>query len=172
MSYNEGNVPGLNQLPSILLIWAGMMEFIPSMPLRIVLAQYGRIQTFLRHHHAQHDGPYGIERETLDTYTKSLGTGPLPELQLGAHQDLHTAGYCVVTYLLGVGDRHFDNIMLRAEGEEGRILTSMCRLQLTYPAVITGNLFHIDFGFILGADPKIFPPPFRLTTQALTTRSH
>lgn len=34
----------------------------------------------------------------------------------------------------------------------------------------SGNLFHIDFGFILGADPKIFPPPFKLTTQALLSR--
>ncbi len=53
----------------------GMVEFIPSEPLSKVLAQYGRnIQNFLRQHHADDTGPFGIEREALDIFIKSLGT--------------------------------------------------------------------------------------------------
>lgn len=53
------------------------------------------------------------------------------------------AGYSVITYLLGVGDRHLDNLLLTT----------------------SGNLFHIDFGYILGRDPKPLPPPMKLSKE-------
>lgn len=53
------------------------------------------------------------------------------------------SGYCVVTYILGIGDRHLENILINK----------------------LGRLLHIDFGYILGKDPKPYPPPMKLSKQ-------
>ena len=49
----------------------------------------------------------------------------------------------MITYLLGIGDRHLDNLLLSKDGK----------------------LIHIDFGYILGNDPKLFPPPMKLCPE-------
>ena len=53
------------------------------------------------------------------------------------------AGYTVATYLLAIGDRHLENLMVGKDG----------------------HMFHIDFGFILVNNPPMkgnFSPQIRI----------
>lgn len=53
------------------------------------------------------------------------------------------AGYSVMTFLLGVGDRHLDNLLILRDG----------------------RMFHIDYGYLMGRDPKGVAPMMRLTKE-------
>ncbi|XP_051175685.1 phosphatidylinositol 3-kinase catalytic subunit type 3 isoform X2 [Leptopilina boulardi] len=103
----------------------GFVQFIESTTVAEVLASEGSILSFFRKHHPSETGPYGVASEVMDTYVRSC------------------AGYCIITYVLGVGDRHLDNLLLTT----------------------SGKLFHIDFGYILGRDPKPLPPPMKLSKE-------
>lgn len=81
----------------------GLVQRIPSTSVAGVLKNYKQIAKFLDDKGAP-----------LDHYIKSC------------------AGYAVISYILGLGDRHLDNLLLTDDGK----------------------LFHIDFGYILGRDPK------------------
>ncbi len=106
---------------------SGIVQFVEdSKAISDILAEnQSSILNYLRSNNPDAAAPNGVRADAVDAFTKSC------------------AGYCVITYLLGVGDRHLDNIMVRKNGQ----------------------LFHIDFGFILGRDPKPYPPPFRLTRE-------
>nr|BAN65271.1 phosphatidylinositol 3- and 4-kinase domain containing protein [Babesia bovis] len=56
------------------------------------------------------------------------------------------AAYSAITYILGVGDRHNDNLIISR----------------------SGHVIHVDYGYILGADPKPLPAaPFKLSKELL-----
>lgn len=103
----------------------GLMQFIESTTVAEVLATEGSILNFFRKYNYCETDPLGVTPDVMETYLKSC------------------AGYCVITYILGVGDRHLDNLLLTKNG----------------------NLFHIDFGYILGRDPKPLPPPMKLSKE-------
>ncbi|KAG5438334.1 hypothetical protein PCANB_002822 [Pneumocystis canis] len=104
----------------------GIVQFIQSISLMSCLTEYhGSILAYFRSNNPDNSSELGVKAEVMDTYTKSC------------------AGYCVITYLLGVGDRHLDNLLLCPDG----------------------RFFHADFGFILGRDPKPFSPAMKLCKE-------
>ena len=50
----------------------------------------------------------GLPYQVMDTYVKSL------------------AGYSVITFLLGIGDRHLENVMIRVWSRSSRSLSQYC----------------------------------------------
>ena len=78
----------------------GMVQYVQSKSLATIMAENGNLQNYLRQEHADDGalGSYGIEAGVLDTFIRSC------------------AGYSVLTYVLGVGDRHLDNLMLAPDG--------------------------------------------------------
>lgn len=78
----------------------GMAQFIPSKTIAAIVSEHGTVLNYLRLHNPDEGsiGTSGVEPNVIDTFVRSC------------------AGYCVVTYLLGVGDRHLDNLLIAPDG--------------------------------------------------------
>lgn len=108
----------------------GLIEFVPNSTTIYDIVQDSKgkpynhnISNYLNSFNPPHPtNPNLIHPDVLDIFTRSC------------------AGYCVITYLFGVGDRHLHNVMIQE----------------------SGRFFHIDFGFLFGKDPKLGAPPFKL----------
>jgi phosphatidylinositol 3-kinase len=106
----------------------GFIQFIPNNSLSHILAKYNNsILAYLQTFNPDSTAHLGVNPQVMDNYVRSC------------------AGYCVVTYILGVGDRHLENLLLSKDG----------------------HFFHADFGYILGQDPKPFPPLMKLPIQII-----
>jgi len=104
----------------------GFIQFIDAMPISNILTnEFKGIKEYLRKYNPSDTDRHGIKAECMDSYVRSC------------------AGYMVITYILGIGDRHYDNILLTRDG----------------------RMFHIDFGYILGREPKPFQPVVKWTKE-------
>lgn len=109
----------------------GMVQFVPSMSIAAIMSEYsGGLLGYMRAHYPKANSPasFDVDPVVLDTFVRSC------------------AGYCVITYLLGVGDRHLDNLLLAPDG----------------------HFFHVDFSYLFGRDPKPFPPPVKVCSEMVT----
>ncbi|CAI5757450.1 unnamed protein product [Candida verbasci] len=145
---------------------AGLIQFVPNETLDSILSKNFQapnltedgnsgngILSYLKFH-SQHDeledepvsksvyqNNSNIQTKPKSTITSNLGVNPI----IMDNYVKSCAGYCVITYILGVGDRHLDNLLLSPNGK----------------------FWHADFGYILGRDPKPFPPLMKLPIQVI-----
>ena len=85
--------------------------------------------------------------DILQYFTKLKTANPLIDIEsLIKNFHLSTAAYSMITYVLMIGDRHFDNILINNSN---------------------GQIFHIDFGHVFGHEAKIryFNQPIRFTNE-------
>ncbi|KAI9890804.1 MAG: Phosphatidylinositol (PI) 3-kinase [Vezdaea aestivalis] len=104
---------------------AGAVQFVHSQSLSAIQTKYKSTLAYLQSNNPDAKADYGVRKDAMETYIRSC------------------AGYCVITYILGVGDRHLDNLLITPDG----------------------HFFHADFGYILGRDPKPFAPAMKLCKE-------
>lgn len=101
----------------------GFLEFVPNAwSISKIIQEYGDITAFFKENSST-----GIIESMVDRLIKSC------------------AANTMIMYILGVGDRHSDNIMVKP----------------------TGEMFHIDFGYMFGRDPKPIKQDFSVTRELI-----
>ncbi len=124
---------GLNLIPKELLYGVlptgpqcGWVEFVPSKP----------ISALLQNTTDEHKKEFALLHFLQSTPEPSTASDNFL---------LSCAGFSLLTFVFGVGDRHLDNLLITP----------------------TGHLLHIDFAFLFGSDPKPFAPPLKLSPEMI-----
>ena len=94
----------------------GLLEFIEGETIKNILSKHkNNIQAYFRAHHPDEKAKYGIDPEVMETFIRS------------------SAGYCVITYILGIGDRHLENLMIKTTGHLVHSEFSLITASVCYP---------------------------------------
>src|SRR6478609_6535623 len=104
----------------------GFVEFIQSECLDNIFQESEGLKKLLSKTKGKDNGEYELDEGKMTRFINS------------------TAYYTIVTYIMCIGDRHLDNILLTNDG----------------------RLFHIDYGFI-GREPKPFAPAVKLCPEII-----
>jgi phosphatidylinositol 3-kinase len=155
----------------------GMVEFIASKTIAAIISDHSSILNYFRANAPDEGsvGTYGIDPKVLDTFVRSCGmiTRVTAKLILTS---VILAGYSVLTYVMGVGDRHLDNLLCAPNGEFmenfiNRFLMCFTRSFLPWWVyiqllILSNSIIRaVDYGYILGRDPKPFPPPVKVSKE-------
>lgn len=88
---------------------------------------------------------YDVRKSSsLLNYIMSRNPGETVQ-QIRANIVRSCAGACLLAFTVGLGDRHLENILVAYDG----------------------SLAHVDFGYVLGEDPKMMATPMRITEDMI-----
>jgi len=123
---------------------SGLLEFVEkSIPVSQILSSNNNsILEFFKNVAPQEGARHSVKPDVLQTYMRSC------------------AGYCVLTYLLGVGDRHLDNILIQPSGHFFHIDCKSAYIVLL--VLLLHSITHINLLFQLDSSLEGTPNPYHL----------
>jgi phosphatidylinositol 3-kinase len=144
----------------------GMMQYIPSKTIANIVSENGTILNYMRAHYPDEGsvGTYGVDPGVIDTFVRSCGK---PSTRVRGNV-LHFVLFCIS----GLLRRHVSTWRRGPSSGQSARCAGWCVLVLLSHScwimvrlLPSGHFFHVDFGYILGHDPKLYPPAVKVCKE-------